>query len=46
MIVKKYTALEMELIVLEQFDVIRTSGNQPNIDFDENELPLVPIFNK
>ena len=43
---KKYTTLEMELIVLEQFDVIRTSGNQPDIDFDDNELPLVPIFTK
>ena len=45
---KKYTAFEMELLRLSEEDLIRTSGEsegQPDIEFDENELPLVPIFN-
>ena len=41
---KKYTALEMEIVVLEECDIVRTSGGK-DIDLGENELPLVPVYN-
>ena len=40
---RKYTALEIEIVLMEVNDVVRTSGGGGNIKLDENELPLVPI---
>ena len=37
----KYTELQMELILLSEEDVIRTS---PDIDYDDNETPGVGLI--
>ena len=39
---KKYTTLEMEIVVLDSCDVVRTSGDK-DIVLGDNELPLVPL---
>ena len=44
---KRYTALEIKILKLSEKDIICTSGEnegRPDIEFGENELPLVPIF--
>ena len=39
---KKYTALEMEILMLDTLDVLRTSGY--GMDFEDDELPVVPFY--
>lgn len=39
---KKYIRMELEIIRFSEEDVIKTSGELPNVSSGEDELPIVP----
>lgn len=41
---KKYISPEMEIMVLNIMDIVRTSSSDSGITPGEDELPIMPIF--
>lgn len=41
---KKYISPEMEIMVLNIMDIVRTSSSDSVIERGEDELPIMPIF--